>query len=86
MGRVDAGLSLVERVDHDHRRADSAGAVGRPPQRIRQQHGPEPLSLTFIRDGQAREDPSDADHSGYGPGRTFDRIRDKQRPALLDGR
>jgi type IV secretory pathway VirB10-like protein len=53
MGSVEAGRGLVQRVDHDHRGADRAGAVERAPQRIRQQHGPEPLSLTFLRDGQA---------------------------------
>ncbi len=31
------------------------GAVERAPQRIRQQHRPEPLPLTFLRDGQATD-------------------------------
>jgi transposase len=51
----------VRELTADHRGADRAGAVERARQRIRQQHGPEPLSLTFLRNGH----PSQA-HPGAG--------------------
>ncbi len=55
MGRVEASRSLAQRVYHDHGGGDRAGAVERAPQRVREQYGPQPPSLTFPRDCQATD-------------------------------